>query len=141
MTVAANHFEPVQIGACNEPRIFTLSEARVLFPMVRTITAAAHDELEPVRRRLEATLPTNPELPAIEREYEDTVKRWAGKMERLGVVVKGLWLVDFDTGEGFLCWRYPELSLGHFHDYHEGFTSRRSIAEIIEERDPDWARF
>ena len=128
-----------QIVARDDPRIFTLAEAEALFPLVRKITQAAHAELDPVRRSLEAMLPTNPQLHAVEKEYEAVVKRWVAKMERLGLVVKGLWLVDFDTGDGYLCWKYPELKLGHYHNYHEGFGGRRPLAEVIEELDPDWA--
>ena len=61
------------------------------------------------------------------------------KMERLGLVVKGLWLVDFDTGDGYLCWKYPELRINHYHEYNAGFAGRRELAEVIEELDPDWA--
>jgi len=119
-------------------RVFTLQEAEALFPLVRRLTAEAHARLEPVRRRFENTPPENPRLPEIEQEYERIVKQWATKMERLGVVVKGLWLVDFDTGDGYLCWRFPELKIGHYHDYSQGFTGRRPLAEVIEELDPDW---
>lgn len=128
-----------QIVAQDDPRIFSLAEAEALFPLVRKITQAAHQELEPVRRNLEAMIPSNPLIRDVEREYEAIVKRWVAKMERLGLVVKGLWLVDFDTGDGYLCWKFPELKLGHYHGYHEGFTGRRPLREVIEEFDPDWA--
>jgi hypothetical protein len=123
----------------NESRVFTLAEANALFPLVRSITQVAHGELQPVRRRLEGLPASNPQLPQVEKEYETIVKRWVTKMERLGLVVKGLWLVDFDTGDGYLCWRYPELKLGHYHDYASGFSGRRPLKEVIEELDPDWA--
>lgn len=128
-----------QIVARDDPRIFTLSEAEALFPLVRRITQAAYNELEPVRRNLEAMIPTNPLIREVERQYETVVKRWVAKMERLGLVVKGLWLVDFDTGDGYLCWKFPELRLGYYHGYHEGYSGRRPLREIIEELDPDWA--
>lgn len=128
-----------QIFPHREGRVFTLREAEQLFPQVRRITAEAHSRLEPVRLSFESTGPTNPRLPEIERDYERIVKRWVNKMERLGLVVKGLWLVDFDTGDGYLCWKYPELKIGHFHDYTQGFGGRRPLAEVIEELDPDWA--
>jgi hypothetical protein len=124
----------------DDHRVFTLVEARALFPLVRRLTHEAYDELDPVRRALETVVPTNPKLPEIERQYEGIVRRWVGKMERLGLVVKGLWLVDFDTGDGYLCWKFPELKIGHYHGYHEGFTGRRPLEEVIEELDPDWAR-
>jgi len=128
-----------QIVAQDDPRIFSLAEAEALFPLVRKITQAAYQELEPVRRNLEAMIPSNPLIREVEREYEAIVKRWVAKMERLGLVVKGLWLVDFDTGDGYICWKFPELKLGHYHGYHEGFAGRRPLREVIEEFDPDWA--
>lgn len=128
-----------QISACDDPRVFTLGEAEELFPLVWKITEESYHELEPVRRALEAMVPTNPQIQKVEREYEGIVRRWVGKMERLGLIVKGLWLADFDTGDGYLCWKFPELRLGHYHGYSEGFGVRRPLQEVIEEFDPDWA--
>jgi hypothetical protein len=128
-----------QITARHNPRVFSLAEAEALFPLVRRITHGAYLELEPVRRHLEAMVPTSPQMHPVEQQYEAVVRRWVGKMERLGLVVKGLWLVDFDTGDGYLCWKFPELRIGYYHGYHEGFDGRRPLREIVEEFDPDWA--
>lgn len=129
----------LQISRRGDPRVFTLAEAEALFPLVRRITAHAWQELDPVRRQLEQVVPTHPQMREIERHYEAIVRRWVGKMERLGLVVKGLWLVDFDTGDGYLCWKYPELKICHYHGYHEGYSGRRPLREVVEELDPDWA--
>lgn len=128
-----------EIIAAGETRVFSLSEAKALFPLVRHITQTAYAELEPVRKSLEAMLPTDPRIADIEYQYEAIVKRWVGKMERLGLVVKGLWLVDFDTGDGYLCWKFPELRLAHYHGYDEGFANRRPLEQVVEELDPDWS--
>lgn len=128
-----------QINACDDCRVFTLNEAEALFPLVRRITQSSYQELEPVRRTLEGMVPTNPMIQEVERQYEAVVKRWVGKMERLGLVVKGLWLVDFDTGDGYLCWKFPELRIGYYHGYHEGYAARVPLRQIVEELDPDWA--
>lgn len=129
-----------QIVARDDTRMFTLAETEELFPLVRSITEAAWRELEPVRHRLESMIPANPRIREVEREYEAIVKRWMAKMNRLGLVVKGLWLVDFDTGDGYLCWKFPELRIGYYHGYQEGFMGRRPLKQVIEELDPDWAR-
>lgn len=134
-----NNAQIAQIGSVDEPRIFTLAEARDLFPLVRRITADACQELQPVKQTLRNMLSTDPRIVKIEKAYEDIVKRWVNKMERLGLVVKGLWLVDFDTGDGYLCWKYPELQINHYHEYTTGFAGRRGLGEVIEEIDPDWA--
>lgn len=122
-----------------DSRVFSLSEAMALFPLVRRLTEASYRELKPVQETLKAMLPTNPAIADVESQYRSIVRRWMGKMERLGLVVKGLWLVDFDTGDGYLCWRYPELKLGHYHSYDQGFGNRRPLQEVVEELDPDWA--
>lgn len=48
-------------------------------------------------------------------------------MHRMGGQAKGLWLVDFDTGSGYLCWAYPEERVEHFHDYQSGFKARKRV--------------
>ena len=36
-------------------------------------------------------------------------------------------VVDFDNGEGYYCWRYPEETIGHYHGYDDGFAGRMKI--------------
>ncbi len=119
--------------------MFTLAEARAVFPLVVRITRQAHEELQPTQQRLRILPRGSAELAKVEGNYRRIVNRWVDKMRRLGLTVKGLWLVDFDTGDGYLCWKFPELHLGHFHGYTEGFAGRRRIEEVIDELDPDWA--
>ncbi len=45
----------------------------------------------------------------------------------LGAEVKGLWLVDWDSGDGYFCWRFPEAALAFFHTYEEGFAGRLPV--------------
>ena len=129
----------VQIGTPGTPRYFTLEEAKETLPLVKQITAESYEELNIVKTRLQNLLPSDPRIVRIEKKYEAIVKRWISKMERLGLVVKGLWLIDFDTGDGYLCWKYPELEISYFHNYTGGFAARKPIAEVIEETRPDWA--
>lgn len=57
-------------------------------------------------------------------DYQAIVGEWAEAMIALGLEVKGLWLVDFDSGAGYYCWRHPEPALEYFHGYDEGFGGR-----------------
>jgi len=41
--------------------------------------------------------------------------------------VKGLWLVDFDSGDGYWCWSYPEEDLRHWHSYEGGYGERVTV--------------
>jgi hypothetical protein len=131
----------LRIGSPQDPRVFSLAEAQTLFPLVRGITQRAAEQLAPVQRQLKVLPRRTAELQAAEQRYQTIVNAWVNKMRRLGLVVKGLWLVDFDTGDGYLCWKYPELTLGHYHGYDEGFAGRRLLREVLETLDPDWARY
>ena len=63
----------------------------------------------------------------LEHQYAEIAQQWAYDIESLGCEVKGLWLVDFDNGEGYYCWKYPEERLEYFHDYTAGFSGRMKI--------------
>ncbi len=128
-----------QIGSQSESRVFTLDEARELFPLVHRITHEAALELKPVQLRLQNMLGSDPRLRAVSAEYEVVVKRWVEKMARLGLVVGALWRVDFDTGDGYFSWKYPEHRLGFYRTHAEPFDQRRPIDEVISEDLPDWA--
>ncbi len=129
----------VQIGSPESPRYFTLAEANQTLPLVKQITRDSYEELEVIKKKLRNFVPSDPRVVVIERQYEEIVKKWISKLERLGLIVKGLWLVDFDTGDGYLCWKYPELEVSHYHSYTGGFAGRRPVSEIIEESHPNWA--
>ena len=58
------------------------------------------------------------------RNAAPSSRGWARELTALGLEIKGLWLVDFDSGAGYYCWKYPEPALDHFHGYDEGFTGR-----------------
>ncbi len=49
------------------------------------------------------------------------------EVQSLGLEAKGLWLVDFDNGEGYYCWCYPEETVAHYHGYEDGFRGRTRI--------------
>ncbi len=129
----------IRIGFSDAPRCFTLSEARETLKMVKPITARSHQDLEELKARLRHLLPSDPRIVSVEQEYEAVVRKWISKMKRLGLVVRGLWLLDFDSGDGYFCWKHPELTIDHFHSYDGGFVERRPLAEVIAENHPDWA--
>ncbi|HEY1251168.1 MAG TPA: tetratricopeptide repeat protein [Thermoanaerobaculia bacterium] len=92
-------------------RVFTLDEARALLPRVKDLTS-------------EAVLRYGKLSGELEGERESVVREWMREVRSLGVEIKGLWLVDFDSGAGYYCWKYPEPALNHFHGYEEGFAGR-----------------
>jgi hypothetical protein len=113
------------------PRRFSYDEALATFPLVRELTADAVARAAELERQL-----SYPEGESIEvaegslraAELEEArrlvVEGWAEEIASLGCVTKGPWLVDWDCGDGYYCWRYPELALAHFHGYDEGYAGR-----------------
>ncbi len=105
---------------------WTLAAARQVIPDVRLRTARAVTEVERLEAERDALRP-GPERAASDERIEAEVQRWAREMEALGADVKGLWLVDFDSGAGYYCWQWPEQELAFFHTYEEGFGGRARI--------------
>ncbi len=62
-----------------------------------------------------------------EKEIDSTIRQWQQKIEKLGAKPKGLWLIDFDNGEGYFCWKFPEKKIMFFHGYHDGFSGRKAL--------------
>ena len=64
----------------------------------------------------------------LEAQVNEVLQRWAAAVKELGVEVKGLWLADFDSGDGYYyCWQLGEDDIEHFHRYETGFAGRRPI--------------
>jgi regulator of sirC expression with transglutaminase-like and TPR domain len=101
-------------------RTFTLEQARALLSEIRELTSGAAIEFE----RLPEPDPSDPET---SRARERVVRNWSRQIAALGAEAKGVWLVDFDSGAGYYCWRYPEERLEYFHSYEEGFAGRLKL--------------
>jgi hypothetical protein len=92
-------------------KIFSYEDACALLPEVQRLTEVAASQVEQIDD-------------AAPEVYQRIVADWAESVMSLGIEVKGLWLVDFDSGGGYYCWRYPEPALEFFHGYEEGFGGR-----------------
>lgn len=109
--------------------IWTLEAARAILPRVMDATARACESASQVVAELEGgILPEN-----LQEEKEDQlgtiVSEWTETIIRLGADVKGLWLVDFDHGSGYYCWKLGETDIIYEHSYEAGFAGRRRIVE------------
>lgn len=127
----------VEITPCS--KLFELTEARELLPLIQGITLNYQVQLAPVQQRMNMMLSNDPRRNLIETEYEEIVNQWRNKIERLGATVFGLWVVEFDVGGGHLCWRHPELTLNYFRRAGSRFSDRVKLSDYIESNDPDWA--
>jgi hypothetical protein len=107
--------------------IFSLAEATDLLPTVKRLTAEAVREADDVSDRLRELDPRDPDHATLSAQLSGIVANWAAAMHALQLEAKGLWLVDFDNGEGYYCWSYPEDTISHFHGYDDGFAGRMKI--------------
>jgi hypothetical protein len=104
-------------------RVFSLNEARELFPLVRRITKSAQEEVRELWERFHHLKDVERKA-ECESQIQARFKSWREKITKLGCDGKGMWLVDFDSGDGYYCWNYPEPDLAFFHGYQDGFRGR-----------------
>ena len=129
------------------PRLFTVHEANGLLPALRPLVRRILDHLESLREqsedvvRAERLSPSSPELmkslqrnEAIARLIHE-VKCLVDEINAYGCVCKGIeeGLVDFPCQLGgeivYLCWRFGEESVGHWHKIEDGFSGRKSLLD------------
>lgn len=114
----------------NQKLIFTLEEANALIPLIRRFTKESILRSERILLQMQRDGIDEFEEQRLRAHYEEAIREWSSKVHKLGAYSKGLWIVDFDNGFGFFCWRYPETEITHYHEYHAGYDLRRPIHEI-----------
>lgn len=107
-------------------RIFTLDEARALMPQVKAVTEPVYTLAASLAEELSQAedAKDEPRAEVLCERLQTLVQSWQQSMQDLEAEVKGLWLVDFDSGDGYWCWAYPEDELAYWHSYEGGFRSR-----------------
>ncbi len=108
-------------------RIFSYRQALETLPAVRELTTTAVAEIEALFNRVQSRREMEQRKDELEVAVNQIIQSWAAEIVAIGCEVKGLWLVDWDSGDGYFCWRYPEDSIAHFHTYEDGFEGRVPI--------------
>lgn len=98
-----------------------------MLPEVKALTADTVRNVERLTARLQRISEADASRVQVESKIEAAIRTWAAAIQAMGLEPKGLWLVDFDNGEGYYCWCYPEDTVAHFHDYDGGFGGRMKI--------------
>ncbi len=117
----------------NRKSVFTLEEARTLFPVVYRLTKGYSERVQVLIEKIELISKTNREIDAtepLEAEAGRLIDEWQTKVQKLGGLPNGHWVVDFDSGDGYFCWKYPERSLEFWHHYRDGFSKRIKISAL-----------
>jgi hypothetical protein len=115
------------VHADRDRHVFSLEEAQGLLPEVKRLTAEAVRAADAIAEELREIPERHPRHARLTADLERIVAAWTAGIRQLGLEAKGLWLVDFDNGEGYYCWAHPEEQITHFHTYEDGFAGRMKI--------------
>ena len=139
------------------PSVFTIEAANALIPRLQSLMEAQmgrRGEIEKLLERLSQRLGKTPEAiqddPAdpddvreLKRDIIGRVERYHAawsELEEMGAVLKDprTGLVDFygrvDGKLVWLCWKYGETQVTHYHGLDEGFSGRKPIEQTMRTR-------
>jgi hypothetical protein len=139
------------------PTVFTLEAANALVPRLRVLMDAQMGRRGEIERRLEelstilGEVPDtiqiddgdSPEVRDLKRELVRRVEKYQSawrELEEMGAVLKdpSTGLVDFygqvDGKLVWLCWKYGEDTVTHYHGLDEGFSGRKPIELTMRQR-------
>lgn len=128
------------LHAAGPMRFFSVEEANRLVPLLTDIFGRVRpwvDRVQKLAEVLEApeAIP-DPEAIRPQREEREAllerIRGELGPLQEMGLEIKGAdGLVDFHAKRGespvYLCWRYGEDSVTHWHELQTGFSGRRPI--------------
>ena len=118
-------------------KIFNLDSATNLIPLIYRITEETNSAITQLSMQLDLIMDKKSDLAVdLQKQIDDLVTKWHSKLERLGARPKGVWLADFDNGEGYFCWKFPEKKIMYFHGYQDGFTGRKKIPSVCAHLEP-----
>jgi hypothetical protein len=134
-------------------RLFTVEEANQLLPVVRRLVEEIFERIEQLRDhsrgviRREGLDPNGADFmqglqkdPGVARAIEE-VNGLVDEIHALGCICKGIadGIVDFPCSLGkeivFLCWRYGEEAVSHWHRVEDGFAGRRELLDALDRKD------
>jgi len=141
----------------DSPPVFTLEAVNALLPRLRALMERQMGRRSEIELRLEklakllGTAPSNiqvddgdpPPVRDLKQDLADHVNRYQSawsELEEMGAVLKDprSGLVDFygqvHGKRVWLCWKYGEDAVTHYHGLHEGFSGRKAIEPAMRNR-------
>ncbi len=124
----------------NRKSVFSLEEAQTLFPVIYRVTKSYAERVQGLIEKIEIlarrkTAEDHPSEP-LEAEAGRLIEEWQTKVQKLGGLPNGHWVVDFDSGDGYYCWKYPERSIEYWHHYRDGYSKRIKLSALTALRNP-----
>lgn len=137
--------------------VFTLEAVNALIPRLKTLMASQLERRGEIEERLGQLaklmggVPNviaieerdSAEVRALKRDLAERVEKYQSawrEVEEMGAVLKDprMGLVDFygqvDGKFVWLCWRYGEEAVTHYHGLDEGFAGRKPIESTMRQR-------
>jgi len=106
---------------------FSYHQALAMLPSVQQLTEVAVSRVEALFNRVQSRAEMRRREDELRLAMDEIAQQWAAEITSLGCEAKGLWLVDWDSGDGYYCWKYPEETIAFFHSYEDGFAGRVPI--------------
>jgi hypothetical protein len=139
------------------PSVLTLEAVNALVPRLQSLMAVQMGRREAIEERLGQLAKLvgavtgaiaveehdTPQVRTLKEDLVDRVERYQSawrEVEDMGAVLKDprTGLVDFygqvDGKLVWLCWRYGEKAVTHYHGLDEGFSRRRPIESTMRQR-------
>jgi hypothetical protein len=136
------------------PQVFTIEAVNALLPRLRELMQAQMDRRNEIEQRLQQLAKLLGEVPdtiqiedsdaaevrELKRDLIERVDRYQSgwrEVEEMGAVLKDAraGLVDFygqvDGKLVWLCWKYGEDAVTHYHGLQEGFSGRKPIESTM----------
>lgn len=108
-------------------KIWSLEEAQEVFPRIKKITEDFYNKAYKISKLLSENIYPENEMERMEAEVHEIIRIWNFTMLEFEIDVKGVWLIDFDNGSGYYCWKIGEDDLLYEHSYEDGFAGRKLI--------------
>ncbi len=120
-------------------RYFSVEEANRLVPLLNRTFERVRPWVERAQQLADelgaAPSPNDPSLASLRDERDALLERIRGELlqlQEMGLEIKGAdGLVDFRANRGgeqvYLCWRFGDPAVSHWHALLDGFAGRRPI--------------
>lgn len=115
-------------------KVFSFQDISELLPIVLRITKQYSEKVSKLITKLEHVRHQDHNVNEIESEINSLIQEWQIKVEKLGAITKGLWIADFDSGDGYFCWKFPEDKIMFWHGHRDGFSGRKPIREYLDKK-------
>lgn len=124
-------------------KYFTTEEANALLPTIAPLVRHLMEKQAEMGNTAKAISPilyqqssqggmASRETNALQQTFLE-IEQLLSQLESFGVIVKnasvGLidFLADFNGRDVYLCWKYGEPTITHYHDLHAGFNGRKPL--------------